>query len=110
MDGKREVLSASALAHAIEVVRRAFIREQLGELDSLAAQVLVLIAAEPKLSVKRCAERLSASQPNVSSALSRLEAKGLVVRGASRDDKRIKVLDLTPEGEAEVRQFLNVQV
>lgn len=106
MDGKSEVLSASDLARSIEHVRRAFSRDNLRGLDSLAAQALILISANPGLSVKECSERLTAGQSNVSTAIKRLESEGLVKRQPSKTDPRVHSLAPSASGTRAVQRFL----
>lgn len=105
MDGKSEVLSASELARAIEKVRRAFAREHLEGLETLAAQALVLVVAEPGLSVKQCTARLSAGQSNVSTAIARLVDAELVARTPSKSDPRVHSLKPTAAGKSRARAF-----
>lgn len=105
MDGKSGDLTVSELAHSIETVRRAFTRENLDGLEALAAQTLVLIAAEPGLSLKQCAQRLSAGQSNVSTAVSRLVNEGLVNRNPSKADPRTHDLRPTAQGKIRARVF-----
>jgi DNA-binding MarR family transcriptional regulator len=46
----------------------------------------------------RLAGMLGCHASNVTGLVDRLEARGVVRRQASTDDRRVKVLDLTPEG------------
>jgi len=46
----------------------------------------------------RLAETLSCDASNVTGLVDRLEARGLVQRKPSVTDRRVKVLELTPEG------------
>lgn len=105
MDGKSYVLTANELARSIELVRRAFTRDNLDGLEALAAQTLVLVAAEPGLSLKECAKRLSAGQSNVSTAVSRLVNEGLVSRSPSKADPRTHDLRPTAQGRLRARGF-----
>lgn len=106
MDGKNGELSAEGLALAIQRVRRGFMRENLAGMEALAAQALVLLVAEPGLSLKQCAERLSAGQSNVSTAVSRLVDEGFAQSKPSRADPRIRELTATALGKARVREFV----
>lgn len=106
MDGKREVLSAEGFALAIEHVRRAFTRERLDGMEALAAQTLVLLVADPGLSLKQCSERLTAGQSNVSTAVAKLVDQGLAVSKPSRSDPRTRELRPTASGKAKVREFV----
>ena len=48
--------------------------------------------------MKRLAETLACDASNVTGLVDRLESRGLVRRHASEEDRRLKVLDLTPAG------------
>lgn len=74
-------------------------------MEALAAQTLVLLVAEPGLSVKQCAEKLSAGQSNVSTAVSRLVDDGLVVRKQFKTAPRIHDLAPTTAGRSRARAF-----
>jgi len=70
------------------------------ELDLSPAQVHVLHLIEPGQGVPmgRIAETLACDASNVTGLVDRLESRGLVRRRPSPDDRRVKVLDLTPAG------------
>src|SRR5687767_4716177 len=70
------------------------------ELELSPAQVHVLHLIEPgqPLPMGRVAETLSCDASNVTGLVDRLESRGLVRRRPSPDDRRVKVLDLTPAG------------
>jgi DNA-binding MarR family transcriptional regulator len=71
-----------------------------GELDLSPAQCHVLHLIEPgrPLPMRRLAETLSCDASNVTGLVDRLEARGLVQRQPSPEDRRVKVLLLTPAG------------
>ena len=48
--------------------------------------------------MRRVADALSCDASNVTGLIDRLEARGLVRRQPSPEDRRVKVLQLTPEG------------
>ena len=54
----------------------------------------------------RLAGMLGCHASNVTGLVDRLEARGVVQRRPSADDRRIKVLDLTPEGSRLRAQML----
>ena len=60
--------------------------------------VLHLIEPDEPLPMGRLAETLSCDASNVTGLVDRLEARGLVQRRPSVDDRRVKVLQLTREG------------
>ena len=71
-----------------------------GELELSPIQCHVLHLLEPgrPLPMGRLAGMLGCHASNVTGLVDRLEARGVVQRRPSGDDRRIKVLDLTPEG------------
>src|SRR5689334_15899743 len=80
---------------------------QRGQLPVLAAalelspaQCHVLYAIEPgkPLPMKQLAASLSCDASNVTGLVDRLESRGLLRRVADSADRRVKVLELTPEG------------
>ena len=70
------------------------------ELELSPAQVHVLHLIEPgqPLPMGRIAETLSCDASNVTGLIDRLESRGLVRRQPSQQDRRVKVLELTPAG------------
>ena len=73
-----------------------------GELELSPIQCHVLHLLEPgrPLPMGRLAGMLGCHASNVTGLVDRLEARGVVLRRPSADDRRVKVLDLTPEGVA----------
>lgn len=71
-----------------------------GDLDLSPAQCHVLHLIEPgrPLPMRRLAETLSCDASNVTGLVDRLEARGLVERQPSTEDRRVKVLQLTTAG------------
>jgi DNA-binding MarR family transcriptional regulator len=77
------------------------------ELDLSPAQCHVLHLIEPgrPLPMGRLARTLSCDASNVTGLVDRLESRGLIRREPSDEDRRVKVLRLTPDG-ARVRAQL----
>jgi DNA-binding MarR family transcriptional regulator len=80
---------------------------QRGHLPSCVAQmglspvqchVLHLIEPDEPLPMSRLARALSCDASNVTGLVDRLETQGLVERRPSSEDRRVKVLALTPSG------------
>ena len=78
-----------------------------GELPTLAAEfdlspvqchVLHLIEPDQTVAMGQLAATLACDASNVTGLVDRLESRGLIVRRASADDRRVKVLALTPLG------------
>ena len=84
-----------------------FFFTQRGQLPSWGAEfglspvqchVLHLVEPGRPLAMSRLAATLSCDASNVTGLVDRLEARGLLVRRPSPDDRRVKVIDLTPTG------------
>jgi DNA-binding MarR family transcriptional regulator len=87
---------------------------QRGELPALAAdldlspaQCHVLHVMEPgrPVPMRRLAEALACDASNVTGLVDRLESRGLLERRPSPEDRRVRVLALTPDG-ARLRAML----
>jgi DNA-binding MarR family transcriptional regulator len=68
------------------------------ELSPAQCHVLHLIEPERPISLGRLAETLACHASNVTGLVDRLESRGLVRRRPSAQDRRVKVLVLTPAG------------
>ena len=88
---------------------------QRGQLPALAAEfdlspvqchVLYLIEPDRPLPMGRVARTLACDASNVTGLVDRLESRGLVERRPSANDRRVKVLALTPAG-AHLRTLLH---
>src|SRR6478672_1448036 len=80
--------------------QRANLPPLAAELDLSPAQCHVLHLIEPgrPIPMGQLAETLACNASNVTGLVDRLESRGLVRRGPSAADRRVKVLDLTPAG------------
>src|SRR2546423_13963637 len=88
--------------------QRAHLPAWAAESDLSPAQCHVLHLIEPgrPLPMSRLADTLSCDASNVTGLIDRLESRGLVRREASRQDRRVKVLQLTPTGSRLRAQLL----
>src|SRR5204863_5907000 len=68
------------------------------ELSPVQCHVLHLIEPGRPLPMSRLAATLSCDASNVTGLIDRLESRGLVRRRPSQQDRRVKVLELTPTG------------
>ncbi|MBP0617891.1 MarR family winged helix-turn-helix transcriptional regulator [Jiella mangrovi] len=66
------------------------------------------LAHNPEIDQKGLAKLVAKDRATLGSVLERLEQKGLVDRRVSPQDKRARVLALTPEGEAVLAKLLPV--
>jgi len=60
--------------------------------------VLHLMQPDKPIPMRRLAEALACDASNVTGLVDRMESRGLVCRRPSSEDRRIKVLELTPAG------------
>src|SRR5437879_13717716 len=68
------------------------------ELSPAQCHVLHLIEPDRPVPMGRLAEALACDASNVTGLIDRLESRGLVRRRPSANDRRVKVLQLTPAG------------
>src|SRR5213594_4381506 len=68
------------------------------ELSPVQCHVLHLIEPDRPIPMGRVAEALACDASNVTGLIDRLESRGLVRRQPSAEDRRVKVLVLTPAG------------
>src|SRR5947199_1893371 len=68
------------------------------DLSAVQCHVLHLIEPGRPLPMGRLAETLSCDASNVTGLVDRLESRGLVERRPGDEDRRVKVLHLTPSG------------
>src|SRR5678815_2125136 len=91
---------------AWELLLRFFFSQRAGlpglaaEFELSPAQCHVLHLLEPghPIAMGELAETLSCDKSNVTGLVDRLESKGLIQRQPSAEDRRLKVLNLTPAG------------
>src|SRR5689334_9581558 len=76
------------------------------DLSPIQCHVLHLIEPGRPLPMRRLAETLSCDASNVTGLVDRLESRGLVRRQPSPQDRRVKVLQLTPTGSRLRAQLL----
>jgi DNA-binding MarR family transcriptional regulator len=72
------------------------------------AHALRLLDPEQPLPMSALAERLFCDASNVTGIADRLEARGLVRRQSSEDDRRVKALTITPAGTELRKQVMEL--
>lgn len=89
------------LYSAANAVVRAY-RPLLNDLDLTYLQymTLMLLWERPQMTVKELGERLALDSGTLTPLLKRLEAKGLVTRNRDKQDERVRVIKITPQGRA----------
>lgn len=93
---------AWALMHELLWEGKARFTPLAQELDISPPQFHTLRLLEPgsEIPMRALAESLVCDASNVTGIVDRLEARGLVERRSAAHDRRVKMLALTPEGEA----------
>jgi DNA-binding MarR family transcriptional regulator len=88
------------------IVTAAVFKAQVGQpfgLRPVEYTLLMLVTENPGGSLVRLARALAVTAPNITMWIDRLEARGLVQRAQSASDRRVQVLQATPEGAALAR-------
>ena len=93
---------AWALMHELFWEAKAHFAPVMQELDISPPLFHALRLLEPgsEIPMRALAESLMCDQSNVTGIVDRLEARSLVERRSAEHDRRVKMLALTPEGEA----------
>jgi DNA-binding MarR family transcriptional regulator len=89
------------------LTRRVWTRGGVEGLEANALQVLVALAVGGERTVGALVERLALAQGTVSTALARLQERGLVEEALDDADKRRRVQVITQAGELLVQRFLD---
>src|SRR5438309_2199601 len=97
---ERDACRAWQLLMKFFFAQRAHLPASGAECDLSPIQFHVLHLIEPgrPLPMRRLADTLACDASNVTGLVDRLESRGLVRRVPSTDDRRVKVLQLTPAG------------
>lgn len=101
-DGKNLAIGATLVEltpRIIQVMRRTF-REGKAELSVPQFRTLVFVQFHRGIALSELAEHLALRPPTVTRIVDGLQARGLLDRGASGEDRRRKTLTLTPQGKA----------
>ncbi|MGV3570055.1 MAG: MarR family winged helix-turn-helix transcriptional regulator [Ramlibacter sp.] len=105
-EARLQMVLGYQLAQAAIVTHAIFV-EHAGapfELRPVEYTVLTLIAENPGGSLTRLARALAVTAPNITVMIDRLEARGLVARAQSAEDRRTQVLHTTAKGAELVRR------
>jgi len=80
------------------MARREYLSGEAAKLDLPQAHVLQLLGAGPARTMTSIAGALGCDASNVTGIVDRLEARGLIERRNSDDDRRIKTISITRDG------------
>jgi len=80
--------------------------EECAPLDLTPVQyaALVTVRENPGIDATRLSALVAFDRSTLGNVLERMEAKELILRSGSKDDKRIKVLHLSPKGERVLKE------
>jgi DNA-binding MarR family transcriptional regulator len=100
-----------ALYSASNAIVRAY-RPLLEQLDLTYSQYLVMLVLwqQDGVSVKQLGEQLFLDSGTLTPLLKRLDVKGLVRRGRSEHDERVRVLTLTEQGKKLKKQAADIPI
>lgn len=81
--------------------------EESTELGTTPVQYAVLhtLADRPGIDQRTLARAVSFDTSTIGGVVDRLEARGLLMRSHSPQDRRVRLLELTPEGKALLREL-----
>jgi len=74
------------------------------DLTTVQYAALVTIGAHPGIDATRLSEIIYFDRSTIGDVLDRMEGKGWILRQSTPDDRRIKLVDLSPAGLAVLRQ------
>jgi MarR family 2-MHQ and catechol resistance regulon transcriptional repressor len=83
-----------------QIAERSIVETGLGLSDFAALEALL---HKGPLTITEIQGKVRLASGSMTAAVDRLEKKGLLTRGPARDDRRAKVLHLTPEGRRVVK-------
>lgn len=99
MEDRRTALKIKTINDTLEKEANNALREK--KLTSVQMHVLMLLLGEERhtLPLKEVERRLHVAQPTAAGIVVRLEQKGFLESSVSREDRRVKLIRLSPEGE-----------
>ena len=99
-------LKPGHLIRRAQQIAVAVFMEECGRFDITPLQyaALTAIGQQPDIDATRLAQLIALDRSNIGSVLERLEAKSLLLRNASAEDRRIKLLRLSSSGRALLRK------
>ena len=97
-------LPGHLIRRAHQVSTAYFSEECGGELTAVQYAALVAIGSHPGIDATRLSEVIHFDRSTIGDVLDRIESKGWVVRQSTPNDRRLKLLTLSPAGEEILRQ------
>jgi len=95
---------ATALYQLVETLRGEH-EEAAASAGLTAPQAMILTLLSEPTSMREFAQRMGCDASNITGIVDRLEAKGMVVRCADQEDRRVKRIRRTPSGDDAISRF-----
>ncbi len=93
------------LIRRVHQVSTAYFAEECGgDLTAVQYAALVAIESHPGIDATRLSQVIYFDRSTIGDVLDRIESKGWIVRESTADDRRIKLLTLSPAGQDVLRQ------
>jgi MarR family transcriptional regulator, lower aerobic nicotinate degradation pathway regulator len=88
------------LVRRLQQISNALFAEECGQYDLTSVQfaALFVLRAAGELDATRLAEQIAFDRSTIGDVVERLESKGWIVRNGRSDDRRVKLIRLTPKG------------
>jgi DNA-binding MarR family transcriptional regulator len=103
------VKEAGALFHELMMSQRRHFQDVVGEFGLSGPQAAVLGHLDPErpCAMSTVAESMHCDASNITGLVDKLEARGILQRQPSSEDRRVKLLALTDEGKSVRDRLLN---
>jgi DNA-binding MarR family transcriptional regulator len=93
------------LIRRVHQVSTAYFSEECGgDLTAVQYAALVAIGSHPGIDATRLSEVIHFDRSTIGDVLDRIESKGWIVRQSTANDRRLKLLRLSPDGQEVLRQ------
>jgi DNA-binding MarR family transcriptional regulator len=88
------------LIRSLHQISNALFTEECGQFDLTSVQfaALFVLRAAGELDATRLAQQIAFDRSTIGDVVERLESKGWIARNGSSDDRRVKLIRLTPDG------------
>jgi MarR family 2-MHQ and catechol resistance regulon transcriptional repressor len=96
------LVMARAYGSMVNYIEGAITAQGLGLSDFMVLEVLL---HKGPLTISAIGEKVLLASASMTSAIDRLEKRGLVVRRSCNSDRRIRYVDLTPEGKSFIEEI-----
>ena len=92
------------LIRRVHQLSTAYFADECGDLTAVQYAALVAIGSHPGIDATRLSQVIYFDRSTIGDVLDRIESKGWIVRESTADDRRIKLLTMSPAGQDVLRQ------